>query len=127
MPDFVKGVINVRGQVIPVIDVRLRFGMEERNYDERTCIINTRIHDSTVGLIVDGVSEVMEISDETIEPSPSVNSGAGSRFISGLGKVGEEVKILLDIQTLLFEEELEQITEEAVPALMLIPQSSVNI
>ena len=110
-PEFVKGVINLRGKVIPVIDIRIRFNMEMRKYDERTCIINVNIMDNTVGLIVDSVSEVMDIASEDVEPAPSVNKGSSSRFISGLGKSGDEVKILLDIDKLLHEEELEKLQD----------------
>ena len=110
-PPFVKGVINLRGKVIPVIDVRLRFNFEEKDYNDRTCIIIVNIENMSVGLIVDTVSEVMDIPEGNIEPPPKVNSKAGSRYIKGLGKVGEEVKILLDTHTLLFGDEIEQITE----------------
>ena len=110
-PDFVKGVINLRGKVIPVIDVRLRFSLEERDYDERTCIIVVNINGTSVGLIVDSVSEVLDIPAGDIELPPKVNKGAGSRYIQGLGKVGESVKILLNIHRLLFEDEMEQIVE----------------
>jgi purine-binding chemotaxis protein CheW len=101
MPDFVKGVINLRGKVIPVVDVRLRFGFAERKYDERTCIVVVNISNMAVGLIVDSVSEVIDIPAQNIEPPPKINKGESSRFIKGLGKVGEEVKILLEIQQLL--------------------------
>ena len=110
-PIFVKGVINLRGKVIPVIDVRLRFSMEEREYDDRTCITVVHINDVAVGLIVDSVSEVLDIPAEDVEPPPKVHKGAGSRYIQGLGKVGKEVKILLDTQKLLFEEEVELLAE----------------
>ena len=114
LPDFVKGVINLRGRVIPVVDVRLRFGMSEREYDERTCIVVVNIDETSVGLVVDTVSEVMNIPDTNIEPPPKVNKKIdGNRFVHGLGKVEEEVKILLDTQKLLFEEELEQIVKAA--------------
>ena len=110
-PPFVKGVINLRGKVIPLIDVRLRFNFDEKEYDDRTCIIVVNIENMSVGLIVDTVSEVMEITEGDIEPPPKVNNRAGSRYIKGLGKVGEEVKILLDTHKLLFGDEIEQITE----------------
>jgi purine-binding chemotaxis protein CheW len=114
LPDFVKGVINLRGKVIPVVDVRLRFGMSERDYDERTCIIVVNIEETSVGLVVDTVSEVMNIPGTNIEPPPKVNKKVdGNRFVHGLGKVEEDVKILLDTQKLLFEEELEQIVKAA--------------
>jgi len=111
MPGYIKGVINLRGKVIPVIDVRLRFSLSEREYDERTCIIVVSINDMAVGLIVDSVSEVIDIPAENIEPSPKVKKGEASRFIQGLGKVNEEVKILLDIKNLLFDSELDKIKQ----------------
>ncbi len=111
MPSYVKGVINLRGKVIPVIDVRLRFDLEHRDYDERTCIIVVTINDMAVGLIVDSVSEVMDIPAGDIEPAPKVKRGEASRFICGLGKVEEEVKILLDITHLLFDSNIEEIAE----------------
>ncbi|MCB0281019.1 MAG: purine-binding chemotaxis protein CheW [Calditrichae bacterium] len=110
LPSFVKGVINLRGKVIPVIDVRLRFGMDERAYDERTCIVVVNINDTSVGLVVDTVSEVMNIPESNIEAPPKINKKAdGNRFVKGLGKIDEDVKIILDTQKLLFEEELDQI------------------
>jgi len=111
MPGYIKGVINLRGKVIPVIDVRLRFELKERDYDERTCIIVVSINEMAVGLIVDSVSEVIDIPASDIEPSPRVKKGESSRFIQGLGKVNDEVKILLDIQNLLFDTNLESIRQ----------------
>ena len=110
-PEFVKGVINLRGKVIPVIDVRIRFELSEREYDERTCIIVVNINSTSVGLIVDSVSEVLDIAADDIENPPKVNKGGGSRYIQGLGKVGESVKIILNIHRLLFEEEMDQIMD----------------
>lgn len=110
MPAFVKGVMNLRGQVISIIDVRARFNMEPREYDDRTCVIVVRINDTSVGLIVDTVSEVRNIPAENVSPPPRVAQGASARYISGLGKVGDEVKILLDVDKLLFERELEALS-----------------
>jgi len=106
MPHFVKGVVNLRGQVIPVIDMRLRFNMVERSYDERTCIIVINIRGRQVGLVVDTVNEVRTIEDTNVSPTPKVSSGNTIEYISGLGKVGDEVKILLDTNRLLFEAEV---------------------
>lgn len=111
-PGYVKGVINLRGKVIPVIDVRIRFGMPEKDYDDRTCIVVVNISKVSVGLIVDSVSEVMDIEHDSIEPPPKFSQGAGTRYIQGLGKVQGNVKILLDAQKLLFEEELSQLSIE---------------
>lgn len=105
MPHHVKGVINLRGKVIPVMDVRLRFGVEERPYDDRTCIIVINIDDQPVGLIVDRVLEVLDIQKEDIEPPPRIKKGRSNRFIQGMGKSGDQVKILLNANKLLYDEE----------------------
>ena len=104
MPDYVKGVINLRGKVIPVMDVRLRFAMAARAYDERTCIIVINAKETVVGLIVDTVMEVLEIPREQIEETNQLRRDKGNQFMKGLGKVGESVKILLDAESLLFED-----------------------
>ncbi len=96
VPDCVRGVINLRGKVIPVMDVRARFNLETQAYHDRTCIIVIEVNGSSVGLVVDAVSEVLSVADEDIEPPPAVGLGLESRCISGLGKVGDEVKLILD-------------------------------
>ena len=112
MPNFIKGVINLRGKVIPVMDVRLRFNMVPKDYDDRTCIIVVNINDIVVGLVVDEVSEVVDIPEDQIEPPPRTSKkGTGSRFVKGIGKVGEDVKLILNVSTLLNDEELNSITD----------------
>ena len=105
MPSYVKGVINLRGKVIPVMDVRLRFGVDERPYDDRTCIIVININEQPVGLIVDRVLEVLDIQKSAIEPPPQMRKGKSNKFIQGMGKVGDQVKILLNANRLLYDEE----------------------
>lgn len=105
MPGFIKGVINLRGKVIPVMDVRLRFDIEERSYDDRTCIVVININEQAVGLIVDRVSEVLDIPKTEIELPPKIRRSERSNFIQGLGKVGDKVKILLNANKLLYEGE----------------------
>ena len=112
MPDFIKGVINLRGKVIPVMDVRTRFKLPPREYDERTCIIVVEIDGTSVGMVVDTVNEVADIPEDQVEPPPKSNRKGGS-FIQGLGKIDKEVKILLDINKILYDEELGSITEAA--------------
>lgn len=109
MPGFVKGVINLRGKVIPVMDVRARFSLPERDYDERTCIVVVNVEEKSVGLVVDKVNDVASIPDGQIEPPPRADNNSCS-YIQGIGKIGEEVKILLDVKRLLYEEELDQIS-----------------
>ena len=106
MPVFVKGVVNLRGQVIPVLDMRLRFHMESRPYDERTCIVVVNINETQVGLVVDTVNEVRNIDAEQISPPPRTAGADSAQYIQGMGKVNEEVIILLEGQRLLYEHEL---------------------
>jgi purine-binding chemotaxis protein CheW len=113
MPAFVKGVINLRGQVIPVMDVRTRFHMEPREYDDRTCVIVVRINESAIGMVVDTVNEVADIPEEAVSPPPMVSKGEGSRYLQGMGKIGGEVKILLDVNRLLHDEDLTRIAAAA--------------
>ena len=110
MPEYVKGVINLRGKVIPVMDVRQRFKLEYRDYDERTCIIVVDIDGTPVGLVVDKVQEVLDIPENDVEPPPKSSSASGNNFVQGMGKVGEDVKIILNVKKLLFDE-IESLTE----------------
>ncbi len=106
-PVYMKGVINLRGKIIPVMDIRLRFGMKERPYTDRTCIIIIEVHDIPVGIIVDTVAEVQEISKDNIEASPSFKGETVREYyISGLGKTSYGVKILIDVGNLLRQEDL---------------------
>ncbi|HUX40883.1 MAG TPA: chemotaxis protein CheW [Rectinemataceae bacterium] len=116
MPAYVKGVINLRGKVIPIIDLRLRFQLEARAYDDRTCIVVTEIVGVLIGFVVDTVEEVIEIPANQVEPPPRFKSEGGhNRYISGLGKVGEEVKILLDVEKIIDDQSLRAIEAEAQP------------
>lgn len=101
MPNFVKGVINLRGKVIPVMDVRARFHLPGQDYDERTCIVVVNVDDQSTGLIVDRVCEVADIPAEHVEPAPGSSKMSADSYIMGLGKTGERVKILLDARRLL--------------------------
>lgn len=104
--NYLKGVVNLRGKVIPVIDLRLKFGMAELEYGDRTCIIVINVNSTLVGIIVDTVSEVVDIATEAIEPTPSLGHGINTELISGMGKVKGGVMILLDIEKVLNTEEL---------------------
>lgn len=109
LPNYIMGIINLRGQIIPVMDVRLRFKKPFRQYNERTCIIVIDILDNSVGLIVDSVAEVLNISDEDIVLPPTSNTGFSNKYIKGIGKVGNEVKLLLECERLLSKDELENL------------------
>lgn len=110
MPYYVKGIINLRGEIIPVLDMRLRLGRMEIDYDERTCIIVINIHGKHIGMIVDNVDEVIEIPDDIISPTPKVNSGENS-YVTSIGKMQDKMVLILDIQMLLGISELDTITE----------------
>ena len=113
MPNFVKGVINLRGKVIPIMDLRLRFNMEEREYDDRTCIIIVNINETPIGFIVDTVLEVVDILEDNIDPPPQFKTASGyERYVSGIGKIGNDVKIILDSDKIVHREELEKITQK---------------
>jgi purine-binding chemotaxis protein CheW len=101
-PEYVKGVINLRGKVIPVIDMRLKFGKEPSAYTDRTCIIVVEIGEESVGLIADSVTEVLSIGDGSIVPPPQVSSGA--EHVKSIGKVGSDVKLILDCGKLMNSE-----------------------
>ncbi|WP_457570986.1 chemotaxis protein CheW [Desulfovulcanus sp.] len=106
-PDFVEGVINLRGKVIPIIDLRKRFGMEVKEHDKHTRIIVVEINNMIVGFVVDAVSEVLRIPADTVEPPPPVVAGVDAEYISGVGKLDDRLLILLDLERVLSREEQE--------------------
>ncbi|MHC4541640.1 MAG: chemotaxis protein CheW [Planctomycetota bacterium] len=113
-PHHVKGVINLRGQVIPVIDLRAKFGMETTEVTEETCIIVVETSQGdrkfSTGIVVDHVQEVLDIAGEDIEEAPQFGSSVNTDFILGMGKIGESVKILLDIDKVLAGEDFGSLT-----------------
>ncbi len=116
-PHHVKGVINLRGQVIPVIDLRAKFGMETTEVTEETCIIVVEIsqggHKFSTGIVVDHVQEVLDIAGEDIEEAPQFGSSVNTDFILGMGKIGDTVKILLDIDRVLAGEDFNSMSAGA--------------
>lgn len=102
--NFIKGVINLRGQIIPVMDVRKRFNIPEKEWDDRTCIIVVNLNEIEMGLIVDNVNEVVEISPEQIDEMPSINNSTAQKYVRGIGKIQDSVKILLNLEKLLFDD-----------------------
>jgi purine-binding chemotaxis protein CheW len=118
-PDYIKGIINLRGKIIPLIDVRIKFGKEEIPYNERTCIIVVDVGGMDVGLIVDMVDDVLTIEDDQIASVPQNRIGFENRYIEGIGKVDDRVQLLLDTEKLLRSDELEtieKISKEIIPA-----------
>jgi purine-binding chemotaxis protein CheW len=116
-PAYVKGVINLRGQVITIVDLRAKFGMAEAPRTDQTCIIVVEISRAgrklSTGIIVDHVSEVLDIAGEKIEDPPSMGDSVDSDFILGMGKIGESVKILLDIDRVLSAADVVQLAQAA--------------
>ena len=115
--DYIKGLINLRGKIIPVIDVRIRFKQEPFEYTDRTCIIVIEFNNLVVGLIVEKIAEVVEIQEENILPSPSIGRADKSqnKYVYAIGKVGDDVKLLLDPDRLLNDEDktvLEKVSED---------------
>nr|MBC8548624.1 purine-binding chemotaxis protein CheW [Candidatus Brocadiales bacterium] len=106
-------VINLRGKVIPVIDLRLKFTMQEEEHTKETCVIVVEVNKTSIGIIVDSVSEVSDIGGGEIEEAPGFGQGIDTSFIMGLGKVKEKIIILLDIEAVLSSEELEMVEQLA--------------
>jgi purine-binding chemotaxis protein CheW len=116
-PKFVRGVINLRGKVIPVIDLRIRFCMEEKKYNDRTCIVVVEIEshgtEMVIGIVVDSVSEVLNIKSEEIEETPEFGTTLNTEYIIGMATMEGGVKILLDIDAVLSSEELTHLQKTA--------------
>ena len=112
-PFYIKGVINLRGQVIPVVDLRAKFGMETTDVTDQTCIIVVETtqggRNFSTGIVVDHVQEVLDIAGEDIEEAPQFGSSVNTDFILGMGKVGDNVKILLDIDKVLVGSDLDKL------------------
>lgn len=113
--NYIKGLINLRGKIIPVIDVRLRFGQEPIEYTDRTCIIVLNVAEKVVGLIVEKIAEVVEITEDNILPSPTIRKSdkAHHVFVQNIGKVGDSVKLLLDPDKLLNDDDVAAIEQIA--------------
>lgn len=129
VPAFIKGVINLRGKVVPVMDVRRRFRLPEREYNERTVIIVLEDRDSTTGLVVDSVNDVVEILPAQIDPAPRVHGTESSGLVRGMGRRGDAVVILIDVQRLLSAEKIDASllqaarSAQAAPAAAPAPES----
>jgi purine-binding chemotaxis protein CheW len=116
-PEFVKGVINLRGKVIPIVELRLRFGMDIVDYTERTCIIVVEVAGSSgtirIGIVVDSVSEVLNIKGEDIEDTPTFGTNLKTDYILGMAKMEGGIKILLDIDRVLGDQEFQDVAKAA--------------
>ena len=103
-PEYIKGLINLRGRIVPIIDVRARFGKPEIAYDDRTCVIVINVEDDTVGLIVDTIADVVTIDDSDVLDPPSASHDNGRHYIFGIGKCGDAVKLLIDPARFIYDE-----------------------
>jgi purine-binding chemotaxis protein CheW len=100
-PAFIKGVVNLRGVVVPIVDMRMRFGCETIEYNDFTVTVILHVKDRIIGMVVDAVSDVMALPAEAVKPAPEMGSAIDAGYITGLGQVGERMLILLDIESLI--------------------------
>lgn len=103
-PNYVEGIVSLRGDIIPVINVRKRFMKQDKPFDDQTCIVFVEYHGYQLGLIVDNVKEVMFIEEEFIVPPPSAKLSYYNQFIKNIGKIGDKIKLLLDLDRFLLQE-----------------------
>ena len=119
LPAFVAGVVNLRGRVIPLVDLRLCFGMPASAMDDRTCVIIVGVEraggHSAMGVMVDGVSDVVQLAQEAIEPTPEFGTSVDTSFVTGVGRLEDRVVLLLDIDKVLSSGELDAIAQAATP------------
>lgn len=108
LPNFVKGIINLRGSIIPVMDARDKFGKEEIEYNDRTCIVVIDVYDTSLGIIVDEVSEVLNMDEENIVKPPTIIDG-DKRFVKNIGKNNDTVIMIIDCEKLVVQEEVESL------------------
>ncbi|MBI5681586.1 MAG: purine-binding chemotaxis protein CheW [Deltaproteobacteria bacterium] len=117
LPEFIKGVINLRGTIIPVIDLKQKFGMNSEEYKAHACIIVTEFSGGVTGLIVDSVSDVLNMPQESIKPAPSFGTKVRADFINGVAKVDEKLVIVLDVEMVLSNEEAAIAAEAAASSI----------
>jgi len=108
LPHYIKGVINLRGEIIPVMDARVKFKKDQIAYNDRTCIIVVDVNELSIGIIVDEVSEVLNMEEENIVPPPNIG-GNGRKYIKAIGKSGKDVILIIDSEELLNKEEIEEV------------------
>ena len=112
-PEFIKGVVNLRGTIVPIVDMRLRFNCSEVEYNAFTVVIILNLRNRVVGIVVDSVSDVMELPADAVRPAPDIESAIDSGCILGLGSVGERMLILLDIEKLMGNVDMGLVASEA--------------
>lgn len=115
-PDFVKGVINLRGDIVPIVDLRIKFHIGAVRYDEFTIVIVLHLHERIVGVVVDSVSDVVALTDESLRPPPEFGVTFNSKYLRGLATVNDEMIILVDIAELIASDELELFDKASIPS-----------
>jgi purine-binding chemotaxis protein CheW len=115
-PPFIKGVINLRGTIVPIVDLRLKFGLAKANYDEFTVVIILSFARRVVGIVVDAVSDVITLAPQQIRPAPEFGAALDTRFITGLGTVEERMLILADIERLMTSRDMQLVDQAAAAA-----------
>lgn len=112
-PGFIKGVVNLRGTIVPIIDMRLKFNCAQAEYNSFTVVIILNLRNRIVGIVVDSVSDVMELAPENVRPAPEIDASIDSSAVTGLGSVGERMLILLDIEKLMSSVDMGLVSAEA--------------
>lgn len=111
-PEFIKGVINLRGVIVPIVDMRIKFKVGEPTYNQFTVVIIMNVLGRVVGMVVDGVSDVVALAPEQVKPAPEMGAALDTRYITGLGTVNDQMLILVDIEKLMSSEEMQLISHE---------------
>ncbi|MFQ3788080.1 chemotaxis protein CheW [Halomonas sp. A29] len=112
-PDFIKGVTNLRGVIVPIVDLRIKFHLDKVEYGGQTVVIVVNVEDRVVGIVVDGVSDVMTLSPDQIKPAPEFGVTLSSDFLSGLGSLEDRMLVIVDIDKLLTSDEMELVERVA--------------
>lgn len=116
VPEFIKGVTNLRGVIVPIIDLRLKFHLDKVEYDGQTVVIVVNVDDRIVGVVVDGVSDVMSLAPDQIKPAPEFGVTLSSDYLSGIGSLEDRMLVLVDIEKLLTHEEMQLVEQTAESA-----------
>lgn len=106
VPHFIKGVTNLRGVIVPIVDLRIRFNMEKVEYDHQTVVVILNLHERIVGIVVDGVSDVLVLQNAQVSAAPSFGTAFSTEYLTGIGTLGERMLILVDIEKLMTSEEM---------------------
>lgn len=116
VPDFIKGVVNLRGNIVPIVDMRIKFGLQSPEYDQFTVVIILRVLGRTIGIVVDGVSDVLQLAASNIQEAPELGSSIDTEFIEGLATVGDRMIILVDMEKMMSSRDMALIDETRMAA-----------